>query len=48
MHLWRRLGIIQVNLASALALHKRSINSLWQILDFCKFLRWEFIEPTNK
>ena len=24
MHLWRRLGIIQVNLASALALHKRS------------------------
>ena len=23
MHLWRRLGIIQVNLASALALHKR-------------------------
>ena len=25
MHLWRRLGIIQVNLASALALHKRSI-----------------------
>ena len=26
MHLWRRLGIIQVNLASALALHKRSDN----------------------
>ena len=25
MHLWLRLGIIQVNLASALALHKRSI-----------------------
>ena len=25
MHLWRRLGIIQVNLASALALHKRCI-----------------------
>ena len=24
MHLWRRLGIIQVDLASALALHKRS------------------------
>ncbi|MCI6821876.1 MAG: hypothetical protein MR881_00030, partial [Bacteroidales bacterium] len=24
MHLWLRLGIIQVNLASALALHKRS------------------------
>ena len=23
MHLWRRLGIVQVNLASALALHKR-------------------------
>ena len=27
MHLWRRLGIIQVNLASALALHKRSFIS---------------------
>ena len=25
MHLWLRFGIIQVNLASALALHKRSI-----------------------
>ena len=24
MHLWRRLGRVQVNLASALALHKRS------------------------
>ena len=23
MHLWRRLGITQVNLVSALALHKR-------------------------
>ena len=29
MHLWRRLGIVQVNLASALALHKRS---------YCAFL----------
>ena len=26
MHLWLRLGIIQVNLASALALHKRSVS----------------------
>ena len=25
MHLWRRLGITQVNLVSALALHKRSV-----------------------
>ena len=25
MHLWLRLGIIQVNLASALALHKHSL-----------------------
>ena len=24
MHLWRRLGIVQASLASALALHKRS------------------------
>ena len=27
MHLWLRLGIIQVNLASALALHKRSFST---------------------
>ena len=27
MHLWRRLGIVQVNLASALALHKRSFST---------------------
>ncbi len=25
MHLWLRLGIVQVNLASVLALHKRSV-----------------------
>ena len=32
MHLWRRLGITQVNLVSALALHKRSVlRSLAQI-----------------
>ena len=27
MHLWRRLDIVQVNLASALALHKRSFST---------------------
>ena len=33
MHLWLRLGIIQVNLASALALHKRSkINATREFL----------------
>ena len=28
MHLWRRLGITQVNLVSALALHKRSYKQM--------------------
>ena len=33
MHLWLRFGIIQVNLASALALHKRSkINATREFL----------------
>ena len=27
MHLWRRLGIVQVDLPSALALHKRSFST---------------------
>ena len=35
MHLWLRIGIIQVNLASALALHKRSFNmNIFPVLPF--------------
>ena len=34
MHLWLRLGIIQVNLASALALHNRSIKRTFLAHDF--------------
>ena len=34
MHLWLRLGIIQVNLASALALHKRSFY-IDQLVELC-------------
>ena len=37
MHLWLRLGIVQVNLASALALHKRSFKLLISSADCFPF-----------
>ena len=39
MHLWLRLGIVQVNLASALALHKRS---------FCRIYHKNSVTIRNK